>query len=742
MPKSIERKIRFQAALIYIIVTVVITATVIYLNNLRGEFTSKKDNIEVRHDILSFTNELVYTVSESQSYSGLYLLSKNRSYITKYREAMVRVNVLLDTLSVLKPEEELRFMKIDSLLSEQSKNFTKLNKQLSATNPAQHLTDKLKSYTPPEKDDTLILNVISDTLLNEVPKKSFIRRLGEVFKPGKDSVKMVVSQRVDTIRANMPDSLEYMYVEVEDIARQTAEVYEKSLKDIERQVSKLITVDKSISGEILTLLMDLQRETLDGTLNIIEDSKASIERNYLYSVIGAVIALVLILFVILMIFTDLGKGYRAKMELQLANDKIKRTMESRHTLLLSVSHDIKTPLSSIVGYLDMMGKSSDVASMKNSASHILAMLENLLEYSSLEKGSYNITPSEFDVLSMAEEIYDMFSPLANAKGIELRYDAPHVFVKGDMTKIKQVVVNLLSNAVKYTKEGEISLIIRVDSDKLKITVKDSGAGIPARYIDNLFTPFTRVEENNNMASGTGLGLFVVKGIVDQMKGDISVISQVGMGSAFDIVIPAEFVSNGFSENIHTIIPEGLKRIKIIDDDPAMLRVVSMLVSKLGHIPDDDKFDIIITDMEMGDISGIDILKGAGDIPVILMTGSSEFSLSKALGLGFAGYLSKPISLNSLKSLIGEGETFESSFGEEFDEIKNVLMNSSRENMEQLRFAYDTLDYDKAQFICHKMLPSFIELGYSVEELVRMDMNKGAAYELWRDDVNKILSTDI
>ena len=91
---------------------------------------------------------------------------------------------------------------------------------------------------------------------------------------------------------------------------------------------------------------------------------------------------------------------------------------------------------------------------------------------------------------------------------------------------------------------------------------------------------------------------------------------------------------------------------------------------------------------------------------------------------------------------GEGETFESSFGEEVDEIKNVLMNSSRENMEQLRFAYDTLDYDKAQFICHKMLPSFIELGYSVEELVRMDMNKGAAYELWRDDVNKILSTDI
>ena len=411
MSKKIENKIRIQAAIIYMIVTVVIGAMVIYLNELRTKVNYQRENIENQHQILSLTNELVYAVSETQSLSGLYLFTKNRTYKRKYNESQELIGALMDSISFLKPEVEDTFDRISILLYNQNKNISRLNKHLSDNTPVKELTKKLKEFEQPIKNDTIILNVHNDTVVNEIVRKGFFKRLGQVFKPSQDSARLIITQRVDTIKGISADSLSIIYDEVENIAQQAGLAYEKSLKDIERQVALLVKADNEISVELSALLMDFQKETLETTLSLIDESQAMIETNYSYSVWAGVICLILIMLLIFLIIADVNKGYKARMALEKANETIKQTMESRHKLLLSVSHDIKTPLNSIMGYLELMKEKENTSSMISSGTHILSMLDNLLEFSSLEQGKLQISNSDFNLKTVSEDIFQMFMPL-------------------------------------------------------------------------------------------------------------------------------------------------------------------------------------------------------------------------------------------------------------------------------------------------------------------------------------------
>ena len=735
MKKNLEKGIRFKAAFLYIISIVGIVAMIFYINDLRKDVYSYKQDIEHQHKLLSTTNDLVYNVSEAQSLSGLFLLTKKNSYKKSFDESVDSIKVLIDSLIIMKPSEEENLLKIETLLRNQSNNISRLNRQLRVTNPVNAISEQLKEYQEPLKNDTLIVTVHNDTLLNEVPRKGFFRRIGEVFKPSKDSMRIVINQRTDTVRSQqLKDSLEIIYDKVENIAQQAEIAYDQSIRNIERQINTLISADKEISVELSALLLQLHRQTLDSTVSIIENSEASISRNYKNSIIGGIIALLLILIFITLIITDVNQGYKARKELEHANDIIKDTMESRHKLLLSVSHDIKSPLNSISGYLDFMQEDESVRSMKNSASHILSMLENLLDFSSLEQGKLKKSTSDFSLNTLFTDIYDMFLPLASRKELELSFKCDDIRINADQMKLKQLIINLVSNAIKYTTEGEIRFTAEYEERNLVLSVTDTGAGIPENKLTELYKPFSRIEENNKLAHGSGLGLFVVKGIVDLFEGKIEYDSEIDMGTTVTVTFPTEISDKQ--------IPKGAKRIRVYDDDPVILRVVSDMLSSLGHIVTDEDCDMIITDMEMGDITGIDILRQAGDKPVIVMTGKSDYSTDIALETGFTGYLPKPVSPESLRNMIGEGESFEDFLGDDFSEIVELFRLTSKEDMQRLRDALGNNDFRSARAVCHKMLPMFTQLGYRTDELIRIDINKDNEYDNWQKDVEAVLATEI
>lgn len=729
MAKDIEHKIRFEAAAIYVIVAIGVVAMVVYLSGLRRDIGSRRAEITNQQVLLSVTNRLIFVMGEAQLSSSLYLSTKKQLYLNDYTQAVERVGMLIDTLSVLNPDNGPKLLRIEELLHRQALQIASLSRQFARTNPVSVISERLQEYAPNPSPDTLIVSLRQDTLIGKAPRKRFFRRLADVFSPRRDSVQVIVKQQRDTIRTSTRDSLGII-AQVGDIARQAQQDYDQNLRTIERQVGQMIVADKELAAEAFALLSELHQQTLDATLTTIDANQKTLGRNYLQSVVGGSVALVLILIFIALIITDINKGRAARRALEQANEQIRQIMETRHRLLLAVSHDIKSPLNSILGYLDMMTPDERVCSMQNSSKHILAMLENLLEYSSLEQGSLQVSRSDFNLRKLCREIYEMFLPLAAHKSLTLDFDADDRRITGDRVKIRQIVVNLLSNSVKYTTSGSIHLKAILEQGSLMIEVRDTGVGIPAGKLPLLFLPFSRIEQNNALAEGSGLGLFVVKGLTELLQGHLTVDSTPGVGTRFTVSLP---ITSAVREITH-----GTKRVQVYDDDAVLVRMVSEQLSGLGHQVVEQDPDLILTDMEMGEISGLDILRGAGEVPVVVMTGRADFCSEKARELGFDGFLAKPFTQEALREVVGEADAADDLLGDDREAILSLFRTATVANFEKLRQALADDDFPTAQALCHKMYPMFAQLGYPSAELRAMDTHRDGPYAGWHEAVGKIL----
>lgn len=726
MAKNIEKNIRIKAVLIYLLVAIAVASVVVYIYGIRKDIQGKKIDIEKQHITLSLTNDLIYTVNKAQSSASMYITTKNNTYARSFKHNIMRIDSLIDSLNVIHPIDKDILTELGALLTKQEKNLDNLNRILNNENPVSIISEKLQEIKPePKRDTAYVFKVRRDTVIRKPPKKKFFRRIAEVFKPSKDSIVTVSKQRVDTIMMVSNDSLP-MISEVDNIAKTASRNYERNIKNIGKNIGTLISSDQAIAGRISTILINLHKQTLDATLLAIKENENTINRNFTFSIIAGIIALVLILLFILMIITDVNKGKAAR-------ERIQDLMESRHKLLLSVSHDIKSPLNSILGYLELWkNKGIDVGPMENSGKHILSLLENLLEFSSLEQGKLQVSHTKFQLKSLCNEIYEMFLPFAKKKNLELKVSCnSELIIDSDYVKIKQVIINLVSNAVKYTPEGEVGLKASVVNNLLVIEVNDTGAGIPEDELENIYNPFMRVETNSNLAHGSGLGLFVIKGITELLDGSITATSQVGKGTSISVTIPVE--------TIGYLKPSGTRKIAVIDDDPAIELMAKEMLESLGHKVVKEGYEVILTDMDMGTVSGIDILKKAGNIPVILMTGQAGFTYENAISMGFSGFIPKPFSIESLKMIFG-GTVIAGSLadGDYMDEVMAVFRTETAGNVMLLKDALNENNYNMAQRICHKMYPMFAQLGYPSDLLRKMDSERGNAYDNWQNDVKDII----
>ncbi|MEA4982871.1 MAG: ATP-binding protein [Paludibacter sp.] len=726
---SIESKIRFKAIILYLVAGIAMTVVCLFIYGLRNSIIHQREEIEKQHQLFTLTNELVYAVGKAQISAGLYISTNNTEHINQLAQEIKSVDSLITLLSANELIDKNKIQELNNLLSRQAQNLYELNRKFGSENPVDDISKRIKNYEPQKKDNVRIVSVKQDSIFKASERKNLMQRIREVFNPAIDSTLIVINQSIDTFKIESSDSLAIL-TEVDKIAQNASKRYELNIRAIEQQLADLVIADRQISSQVSTLLIELHANTLNSVIITIEKSEKSINRNYTFSIIGGILALGLILLFIVLIIYDVNKGKKAR-------EKLKQVMESRHHLLLSVSHDIKSPLGSILGHLELFEKQGEnVHSMKNSARHILALLENLMEYSSLEQGTLEPTFSGFDPGKAGEEIVEMFLPITDAKGLTLKFNSDTIRINSDAMKIKQIIINLVSNAIKYTSRGEVCLEIHVNEEKLLIDVKDTGAGIPADKLNEIFKPFMRLESNNTLAHGSGYGMYVVKGLIDLLGGTINILSEVGKGTLIKVEIP---VGRAVS-----VMKNGKKRIAVYEDDPVMAKLVSDMLHNLGHSVVEQDYEVILTDMEMGDISGLDILAAAGDVPVILMTGRGDFSAEKALKTGFLGFLSKPVSMDDLREVFGEGDNpHEDIFNvEEDEEIMEIFRSSTLENFTLLKQALGASDYAKAQSLCHKMLPMFAQLGYPTDEFRRMDAHRAGAYEGWQADVEKILTIKV
>lgn len=289
----------------------------------------------------------------------------------------------------------------------------------------------------------------------------------------------------------------------------------------------------------------------------------------------------------------IGKLKEIRSELERQRASLEEANGLKNALIATLSHEFRTPLTSIFGYLHLLERHVDDAehsiqalhAIRRNATHLFTLAENLLEYGRGESGAALLNPHEVDLAVLLGDIETMFRPLAEDKGLVFRAEltlddaAPTVF---DEVRLRQVVINLLSNAVRYTKQGEIGTTLVWRDGRLHVDVYDSGIGIPPEYRDSVFKPFNRGGPAGS--KGAGLGLSIVRRLVEQMHGTLALESQFGQGTRFRIELPPlERSSGGVAPAVRGTPeswPQGCS-VLVVDDDPDIAQLLEVLLSDLG-----------------------------------------------------------------------------------------------------------------------------------------------------------------
>lgn len=793
-----ENRVKINAILIYLMATLLCVGMIYYISNLKNSINYQKNNIRKNECLLELTNKLVENVNNAQSYSNIYTFSTNDNHLNNFNVSIKKIEVITDSITKLCDDNFNKDMLIDikDLLLKKEQILIDINKELNSFNPFQEIYSIVENYQPKQKNTT-VSTTVNDTIVYRTEKKGFFQRLGEVFSPSdlSDSIVLVSTTIIDTISEENDDN-DVLLNDIQFYTEKGRREYIKQINAIETKYNNLILSDRDLSEEISELLIILHKQTLDSVIKEIEQSEYLINKNTNLSVFVSIIALLVILTFIFLIFYDIKKVVEARKATEAAKKRTEEIMQSRHKLLLSVSHDVKAPLSSILGYLELMQMNDDnnsdkskILSMKSSAEHILSLLTNLLNFSRLDQGKESVILSNFNIKKLCDELDSMFKPLSSNKHLEFVYNNDlddDTCVKSDALKIKQILSNLLSNAIKYTMKGKVTFAVNRGDGELVFTIIDEGIGIQEEKLKEIYKPFNRIDNNESLIEGNGFGLFVVKGLVDLLQGEIDVTSELNVGSCFTVKIPVDFVDpiekTDDVVDLTGISMTGIQNILVVDDDNTLLTVIESMINKIGEkcvlchsliefeeeLKNINNYDVILTDREMGAFSGLDVLKRIKELDVnkrvVLMTARSEYNKDIVVNKGFDDYLRKPFAIKDLiqvlnVNLISNSVSVEvSKYNDDFPElcvmfdndnesienILNVFVNTTSENILRFNEIIEENNFAEAAALCHKMCPMFVQLEQkeSADFLYKMDKLRGADEELfpeWKSESLKFIN---
>lgn len=519
-----------------------------------------------------------------------------------------------------------------------------------------------------------------------------------------------------------------------------------------------IILNQKLNSLIRTLEFESNRKISDRYRQFVSD----MEQSYLLISFLAISVSLLAILLYFIIHRELNRKYRYEKELEASDRRNRELLQSRKDMMLSIAHDLRSPLSTIKGAAELLPEESVperrheyMESISHASDYMLTLVETLMNFYLLDTEQSRSQISVYNLESLFKEVADNF--LLQTRKKDLRFSSEFLdmdtVVSGDRGQLQQIINNLMANALKFTEKGSICLRAEYHGGELRFSVQDTGCGMDSKDTERIFTAFERLENARNVP-GFGLGLTISYRLVSQMGGNIRVESRRGEGSTFIVILPLRQADekSPIEESKPVSVISRLNGISVLllDDDIRQLRITGEMFKRLGADCTlcttsreliarirEKSYDVLLTDIQMPEMDGFSILEllrssnidSANTIPVIALTARVDDDVNY-LSCGFAGCIRKPFSIDKLfagisgiigtvKERIWKPDLSLLFTGEDnHEEMLRIFVDESRKELSRLHDALHRNDRQALREILHKNLPLWetVNLDYPMEML--------------------------
>ncbi|KQR72149.1 ATP-binding protein [Pedobacter sp. Leaf176] len=728
------------------------------------------EEISAPNDRLRIVNDLSHKIARLDQLQRDEAFNKqgNSSFLMESR----KLRSSLDTLRKLYKDDSLQLARIRSirnLLVERDKQFisylqvreTLVNTK-SFSNEVQKL-NKLVATRARQTDSAVLTTETTTSTTTVAPEEEEKSRgfLSKLFGKKKADVYKIINEEFkvkrDTLNARAEDSI--MKSMTGSLKNIELEQRQKSQKFLKRE-AELSNASNALTNQILQILREVEGQAVAQVdLNGVQAKK--VVNDGITQITAIIIAFFLLTVILLyLILTDITKSNKYRKELEQAKDEAEYHGKAKQRFLSNMSHEIRTPLQSILGYAELISqndnpKKKDVDAIYQSSIHLLQIVNEVLDYNRIISGEFSFNNQAFDVRKILNEVISVVRPLAEQKSLNLvaDLDLGNVeFVKGDAFRLKQILFNLLGNAVKFTLKGEINLRVsckkQLDNLHFHFTIKDTGIGFEEKDVTRIFNEFEQIESPDRYVlnqTGTGLGLPIVKSLIEAQGGRIHVKSKVGIGTTFNIYLTYQETKERIIDTMdlehYAIINPGT--VWIIDDDRLILDLCEIIFEKnkipfkgfsqvadILHEVVDINLKYVLVDMRLPEMTGLElrhILKKKLPANVKFYAITAQVlpeEREMVLSEGFDGLIMKPFRAVDLLAIFDKTEILTDEPELDFSSIEKMTFGD-QQMLEKIlnRFKQDCIDdatalrtyirennKDKSRLITHRLAGRTAQMG--------------------------------